>query len=88
VTEQTTLAQLIFDLWRQAITEIEDARIDMESAQMLIDRTRRILREDGASPAAEHDFLKRLRDSLPMLTNGHPLCKQFIEILTNQLESN
>jgi len=85
---QTTLGQLIFDLWRHAIAEIEDSQIDDESARLLVERTRRILREDGASRIDEHNFLRALRDSLPMLTDGHPICKQFIQLLSNELECN
>lgn len=88
MTQQTTVADLIFSLWKHTIGEIEDPQIDDASARLLVERTRRILREDGASRTDEHNFLRRLRDSLPMLTDGHPLCKQFIQLLTNDLESN
>lgn len=83
---QTTLTQLIFEQWQQTIAEIEDARIDMASAQMLIERTRRVLREDGASAVDVHNFLQHLKNSLPMLTGGHPICKQFIDMLEIELE--
>jgi hypothetical protein len=83
-----TLTQLIFEQWQQTIAEIDDARIDKESAQMLIDRTRRILRADGASAVDEHKFMLLLKNALPALTGGHPICKQFIEMLEIETEFN
>ncbi len=79
---------LIFAMWQLTISKIEDARIDDASAQMLIARTRRILREEGASSIDEHELLKKLRDALPILTDGHPICKQFITLLNRELECN
>ncbi len=79
---------MIFEQWRKTIAEIEDHQIDDASAQFLIDETRQTLRDAGVGPVNEHLLLRNLRDRLPILTDGHPICRQFITLLTNQLESD
>jgi len=79
---------MIFERWRKTISEIEDHQIDDASAQLIIDETRQTLRDAGVSPTNEHILMRNLRDRLPMITGGHPICRQFITLLTNQLEAN
>lgn len=79
---------IIFKQWQKTIAEIEDHQIDDASAHFLIDETRQTLRDAGVGPVNEHLVMQNLRDQLPMLTGGHPICRQFITLLTNQLEAN
>ncbi len=79
---------MIFERWRKTISEIEDHQIDDASAHFLIDESREILRAAGVDPINEHKLLKNLRDHLPMLTGGHPICKQFITLFDLELEFN
>jgi hypothetical protein len=78
--------QMLFEKWRSAIVETEDHQIDLESAQEFIDETREILRAAGASPENERYFLRSLKLFLPLLTNCHPVCRQFIPLLEIELE--
>jgi hypothetical protein len=78
----------ISEHWRRVILACEDPQIDTESALALIAATRETLQKAGCSALEEHHALSVLRDLLPALTGGHPLCKQFIELLDLELECN
>jgi hypothetical protein len=83
--EAQSAADLICGMWQRAISEIEDPRIDDASVMVLVNGTRKALRDVGCSQQEEHALMELLRDLLPALTKGHPICKQFIEALDREL---
>ena len=83
-----TAKEMIFELWRKTLAEIDAHQVDEQSAKMFIAETRQALRDCGLTPVEEHDLLCSLRNALPMLTDGHPITKQFNTLLFLQLECN
>jgi hypothetical protein len=70
------------------ICECEDHTINLEPIQGVIARSRALMREAGWPPPYEHNFLLRLRNDLTALTHAHPVTRQFIQLLTVELEFN
>jgi hypothetical protein len=85
---EDTLEGLIARNFVQMIAEIEDHAIDLESIQFVIDESRALMREAGWPRAYDRHFLSRLRDDLTTLTRGHPVTRQFVELLTIEVEFN
>ncbi len=88
VTPHWQLGYNIVECWRQRIMECEDPQIDAESACSWIAETRDVLTKAGLTALEAHRVMQVLRDLLPIVTGGHPLCKQFIELLDLELECN
>jgi len=83
-----TLEGLIAREWASMILECEDHTINEEPIRDVIAKSRVLMREAGWPPIYEHKFLALLRDDLTALTFVHPVTRQFVQILTTQLESN
>jgi len=74
---ENTLEGLIAREWVSMICECEDHTINLEPIS------------DAGWPATyEHNFLLQLRNDLTDLTHGHPVTRQFIQLLTIELEFN
>jgi hypothetical protein len=86
VYPENTLEGLIARLWVRMIRECEDHTINLEPIQEVIERGRSLMREEGWPGTYQHDFLIRLRNDLTELTEGHPVTRQFIQLLTIELE--
>lgn len=74
--------------WAGMILECEDHAINEDPIRVVIARSRALMRDAGWMPSYEHRFLALLRDDLTALTFGHPVTRQFVQILTSQLEFN
>ena len=85
---ENTLEGLIAREWVSMICECEDPTIDMEPIQEVIARSRGLIREAGWPATYEHNFLLRLRNDLTEMTHAHPVTRQFIQLLTVELEFN
>lgn len=59
-----------------------------EAFQPVITRSRELMSEANWPPTYQHLFLVQLRNDLTELTNGHPVTRQFLEILNRELECN
>ena len=83
-----TLEGLIAREWASMILECEDHAINLEPIRDVIAKSRALMRDHHWPETYQHKFLALLRDDLTALTFGHPVTRQFIEVLTAQLESN
>jgi len=83
-----TLEGLIARKWVHMICECEDHTINTEPIQEVIQKTRDVMRAAGWPPVYAHIFLKQLRNDLTELTEGHPVTRQFINVLDTELECN
>ncbi len=83
-----TLEGMIARKWVQMIDECEAPNINLEAIQAVIDKTRGAMCAAGWPATYQHDFLAQLRNDLTELTEGHPVTRQFIQLLTIELEFN
>jgi len=83
-----TLEGMIAREWVSMIRECEDSAINPEPIQAVIAACRALMRYAGWPAAYQHSYLVQLRDDLTELTHAHPVTRQFVQLLTNQLESN
>lgn len=83
-----TLEGIVAREWASMILECEDHTINAEPIREVIARSRCLMRDAGWPPLYEHSFLELLRNDLTALTFGHPVTRQFVQILTSQLEFN
>ncbi len=83
-----TLEGMIARKWVQMITECEDHTINEEPIRDVITRTRAVMQAAGWSPTYQHLFLSQLRGDLTELTRCHPVTRQFVSLLSNELEGN
>lgn len=71
------------------IRDCEDPQIDLESIQKeAIDWAYRVMNAANWPAVYQHDFLVRLRSNLTELTDAHPVTRQFVQLLTIELEFN
>ncbi len=83
-----TLEGLIAREWAGMILECEDHTINPEPIRDVIAKSRALMREAKWPPTYEHKFLALLRNDLTALTFGHPVTRQFVQLLNLELESN
>ncbi len=83
-----TLEGLIARKWVRMICSCEDHTINLEPIQVVISRTRELMKSAGWPSEYQHIFLKKLRHDLTELTRGHPVTRQFITLLDLELECN
>jgi hypothetical protein len=83
-----TLEGMIAREWVQMITECEDHTINEEPIRDVITGTRATMSEAGWPPNYQHIFLKQVRNDLTELTRAHPVTRQFVSLLSNELEGN
>jgi hypothetical protein len=83
-----TLEGMIAREWVSMIRECEDHTINPEPIAAVIATSRALMRDAGWPATYQHDYLVRLRDDLTELTQAHPVTRQFVQLLTNRLESN
>lgn len=83
-----TLEGLIAREWAGMILECSDHRINEEPIRDVIANSRALMRKTGWPPLYEHKFLALLRNDITALTFGHPVARQFCDVLTAQLETN
>jgi len=88
VYPENTLEGLIAREWVSMICECEDHTINLEPIAEVISRSRELMREAGWPATYQHDFLVKLRDDLTELTHGHPVTRQFVQMLTIETEFN
>jgi len=88
VYPENTLEGMIARKWVQMIDESECHTINPEPIREVILKSRELMRAAGWPPIYQHSFLKRLRNDLTELTEGHPVARQFITLLDLELESN
>jgi hypothetical protein len=81
-----TVEGIIARSWVQMICECEDARINLEPIQAVIDDARALMTENGWPPMYQHNFLVQLRNDLTELTHAHPVTRQFVQMLTIETE--
>lgn len=70
------------------ICECEDHTINLEPITAVISRCCELMRDAGWPPVYQHNFLMRLRRDLTELTHGHPVTRQFVEMLEIETEFN
>ena len=70
------------------ICECEGHTINLEPIQAVIAGIRGLMREAGWPAVYQHNFLTQLRRDLTELTHAHPVTRQFIQLLTIELEFN
>jgi hypothetical protein len=89
---ENTLEGLIAREWVSLIRECEDHTIDLDSLrgplQEVIANHRAAMHEAGWSQLYQHAFLVQLRNDLTELAHAHPVTRQFIQLLTIELEFN
>ena len=85
---ENTLEGVIARSWVAMIAEIEDFQINLEPIQVVIDDARRMMREAGWPPIYQYNYLVQLRNDLTELTRCHPVTRQFVQMLTIELEFN
>jgi hypothetical protein len=83
-----TLEGLIAREWASMILECEDPAINLEPIRAMIEKSRAMMRNAGWPPTYQHKFLLLLRNDITALPFGHPVARQFCEVLTTQLEAN
>jgi hypothetical protein len=81
-----TLEGMIARKWVSMICECEDHTINLEPIQEVIQKSRALMRAAGWPRIYEHIYLTQLRGDLTELTEGHPVTRQFIQLLTVELE--
>lgn len=86
VYPENTLEGLIAREWVSMICECEDHKINLEPISEVISSSRALMRDAGWPPTYQHNFLMQLRNDLTELTRGHPVTRQFIQLLTIGLE--
>jgi len=85
---ENTLEGMIAREWVSMICECEDHTINLEPISEVISQSRALMREAGWPPLYQHKVLVQLRNDLTELTHGHPVTRQFIQLLTIELEFN
>lgn len=85
---ENTLEGLIAREWVSMICECEDHAINLEPITEVISKGRALMRGAGWPAMYQHDFLVRLRLDLTALTHGHPVARQFVEMLEIETEFN
>ncbi len=84
-----TLEGMIAREWVSMVGECDCLLENPDDSFGLVVRCARELMRNAGWPAAyQHLFLVQLRKDLTELTNGHPVTRQFIEVLDRELESN
>ena len=84
-----TLEGMIARKWVQIICECEGLLENPEEpVLLLLNRCRELMNAAKWLPTYQHIFLVQLRNDLTELTEGHPVTRQFIEVLNRELESN
>ncbi|MFZ0915027.1 MAG: hypothetical protein WBQ76_13930 [Candidatus Korobacteraceae bacterium] len=82
------IGDVIKHRWVSMIRECEDHQINLEAVQEAINWARRLMNAENWPAVYQHDFLERLRNTLTELTDAHPVTRQFIQLLTVELECN
>jgi len=85
---ENTLEGLIARELVQMICECEDHAINLEPISEAISRCLTLMREQGWPPVYQHNFLVQLRKDLTELTHGHPVTRQFVQLLEIETEFN
>lgn len=85
---QNTLEGTIAREWVGMIRECEDHTINLEPISEVISGSRALMRDAGWPAVYQHNFLVQLRNDLTELTHAHPVTRQFIQLLTIELEFN
>jgi hypothetical protein len=85
---ENTLEGLIARELVQMITECEDHSINVEPIQEVINKSRALMCEAGWPPVYQHNFWVQLRRDLTTLTKGHPVTRQFVQLLEIETEFN
>ncbi len=83
-----TLEGVIARAMVRAICKCTDHAIDVESIKGIPAEYCALMREAGWPANYQHAFLVRLRGDLTELTRAHPVTRQFIQLLTLELEFN
>lgn len=85
---ENTLEGLIARDWVRMITECEDHTINLEPISERISLARTFMREQGWPAVYQHNYLVQLRRDLTELTHGHPVTRQFVQLLEIETEFN
>lgn len=85
---ENTLEGMIAREWVSMICEIEDHAINLEPISEVISRSRALMCEAGWPAVYQHNFLAQLRRDLTELTHGHPVTRQFVQLLEIETEFN
>jgi hypothetical protein len=85
---KNSLEGLIAREWVLMITELTDHTINWEPISDVISHARGLMRDAGWPPAYQHNFLVQLRNDLTALTHGHPVTRQFVQMLEIETEFN
>jgi hypothetical protein len=85
---EKTLEGLIAREWVSMITECEDHQINLEPISDAISHSRALMREAGWSAIYQRNYLAQLRLDLTELTHGHPVTRQFVQLLEIETEFN
>ena len=83
-----TLEGLIAREWVSMTREIEDFQINLEPICAVISKARAMMQDAGWPPVYQHNFLSQLRRDLTALTGGHPVTRQFVQMLETETEFN
>ena len=70
------------------ICECEDHTINWEPLTEVISKIRSMMKDARWPCTYQHDFLVRLRRDLTELTHGHPVTRQFVQLLEIETEFN
>jgi hypothetical protein len=85
---ENTLEGLIARSLVGMITECEDHTINLEPISEVISRCRALMCEANWPAVYQHNFLAQLRRDLTELTHGHPVTRQFVQMLEIETEFN
>lgn len=85
---ENTLEGMIAREWVSMICECEDHTINLEPICEVISRCRALMCEANWPAAYQHNFLAQLRRDLTELTHGHPVTRQFVQMLEIETEFN
>jgi hypothetical protein len=85
---ENTLEGLIARAWVSMITECEDHTINLEPITEVISRSRALMSDAGWPAVYQHNYLVQLRRDLTELTHGHPVTRQFVQLLEIETEFN
>jgi len=85
---ENTLEGLIARSLVGMICECEDHQIDLKPISDAISRCRALMREANWPAVYQHNYLAQLRRDLTALTQGHPVTRQFVQMLEIETEFN
>ena len=81
-----TLEGMLARKFVSMILGCEDHVISLELIQPVINGTRDLMRAAGWPALYQHNFLLQLKSDLTELTRGHPVTRQFIQMLEIETE--